>query len=723
MDAFQKKIISLLSLLPLAASAVEIESTFVATGLLDPMEVAPAPNGDLIVIEREGRVLRVRPTTGGVFEMGTLPVTSLRATAPQSESSREDGLLGLALDPNFAKNHRIYLYFSHPEKSMNRLARFEIKDGLLDLASEKVLLDIPTEREKKVCHPGGSIEFGPDGLLYLTTGDNTNPFESSGYAPIDDRDGRTEMNAMRTAGNTNDLRGKVLRIRPTEDGYEIPAGNLFKPGTPKTRPEIYVMGCRNPFRLSIDPKNSVIYWGEVGPDAGGDSNRGARGHDEVNQAKQAGNFGWPFVIANNKPYAMVDFSNGQVGPVVDPAAPKNPSKLNTGLTDLPAAQSAFIWYPYAGSAEFPAMGSGGRNAMAGPVFYHDSNRPYNILSKEEDHSLLTYDWMRGNMWKAKLGAEEKLEKLELLTGGLMHPMDLEMTSDGTLWLLEYGSGWYFNKDGRVRRMRLSNGNKAPTVTISANGNTYNAAVADPDGDTVTIDWWVTTGATEKKVGTGLTVTLDAVTGTELRAVATDTKGGLAIARQSIAQKAADKQLVLELEGKPTTLSFGQSVAFVVKGAAEPKDVIVRARFVPKTGHDAGSPQLDPEVMKVLTARQCTACHQVDATSVGPSYVNVALKYRGDAAALKRLHGVVKAGSTGTWGNVAMPPQVAVTDAELDTILKSVLGLADGVSEVKGAANGKLDLPPVPATPLGEGSWEITATAVGKDPVAVKIPAK
>ena len=294
----------LTTLLSAAATAAEIESTFIAEHLKDPMELTVAPDGDVYVVEREGRVLRIRPSTGGIFEIGKIEVTALRSNDPDSPYAREDGILGITLDPGFATNHRLYIYYSHPKELMNRLSRFQLKDGVLDLASEKVLIDIPTERRDRVCHHGGSLTFGPDGLLFLSTGDNTNPFESDGYAPIDDREGREHANAMRSAGNTNDLRGKILRIRPTEDGYEIPEGNLFSKGTAKTRPEIYVMGCRNPFRMSVDPKTKVIYWGEVGPDAGKDSEKGPRGHDEVNQAKGPGNFGWPFVIANNKPYPI-----------------------------------------------------------------------------------------------------------------------------------------------------------------------------------------------------------------------------------------------------------------------------------------------------------------------------------------------------------------------------------------------------------------------------------
>ncbi|MCW1925519.1 PQQ-dependent sugar dehydrogenase [Luteolibacter arcticus] len=710
-----------LALLASVAGA-EIESTFFAEGLRDPMEIAVAPDGDLFVVEREGRVLRVRPATGGVFVIGELPVTALRETDKDTPWAREDGLLGIALDPGFASNRRLYLYYSHPKELLNRLSRFELKGGILDLASEKVLLDIPTDRRNKVCHHGGSLAFGPDGLLYLSTGDNTNPFESDGFAPIDDRDGRDHTNAMRSAGNTNDLRGKVLRIKPTEAGYEIPAGNLFPPGTAKTRPEIYVMGCRNPFRISIDPKTRVLYWGEVGPDAGNPGPKGAQGYDEVNQAKQAGNFGWPFVIADNKPYAIVDFATKQTGAMTDPAAPKNPGKHNTGLADLPPAQKAFIWYPYAKSEEFPVVGTGGRNAMAGPVFYYDASRKFNLLGKEDDHALLTYEWIRGKIWKAKLGADEKLEKLEPLLDRLKHPMDLEMAADGTMWLLEYGSEWYFNKDGRIRRLRPADGNKAPTVTVKADGPVYTATVSDPEGDAVTIDWWLTEGVGEVRLGGGPSIS-PSRPGIELRAVATDAKGAVSIARVPLVKEETLPALQLELAGKPDKLGFGEELAFSVKGAGDPGKLVVRARYIPPTGHDAGGPQFSSEIEKLVVSRQCLACHQMDKTSVGPAYLDVAMKYRSDAEAAARLQAKLKTGGGGTWGEVPMPPQTAVSDAEGETIVRAILGLAEGMAETRGSAEGKLPLCPPPATAAPGGAWEIIAEAPGHTAARTRIAAK
>src|SRR5690606_9717857 len=124
-------------------------------------------------------------------------------------------------------------------------------------------------------------------------------------------------------------------------------------------------------------------------------------------------------------YALMDFATGKPGPLIDPAAPVNPGRRNSGLRELPPAEPAFIWYPYAESDLFPELGSGGRNAMAGPIFYHDSNRPFNLLPAENDHALLVYDWIRGKLWQAKLGNEEQLEGIETIAEGFVHPMDLE----------------------------------------------------------------------------------------------------------------------------------------------------------------------------------------------------------------------------------------------------------------------------------------------------------
>jgi hypothetical protein len=200
------------------------------------------------------------------------------------------------------------------------------------------------------------------------------------------------------AGNTNDLRGKIIRIRINPDGsYQIPEKQFISDRNNKTRPEIYVMGNRNPYRIAVDRKNEFLYWGEVGPDANNDSleTRGARGYDEINQATIAGNFGWPYFVGNNYPYHEYNYATGASGPAFVPAKPLNHSNNNTGLTELPPAQPAFIWYPYAESRDFPQVGTGGRTAMAGPVYYTDLYPDSSRYPEYYNGKLFIYEWIRG----------------------------------------------------------------------------------------------------------------------------------------------------------------------------------------------------------------------------------------------------------------------------------------------------------------------------------------
>ena len=319
------------------------------------------------------------------------------------------------------------------------------------------------------CGHGSSNTFDQHGNLYVSAGDNTNPFASEGYAPIDQRPGRSPWDAEKSAANSNDLRGKILRVHPEPDGtYTIPEGNLFKPGTPKTRPEIYVMGCRNPFRISVDPKTDYLYWGEVGPDAGGfNPDRGPTGHDEINQARQAGNFGWPFFVGDNKAYNRYDFAANKSGAKFDPLRPVNTSPNNTGLEVLPPAQPAFIWYPPGLSAKFPALNlrNGGRTAMAGPVYYFDPKlKSEHKLPKEYNHTLFIYEWSRDWIMAVHLDDQDHIAKkadnslwMDIFCPHMTfkRPMDIELGPDGCLYVIEWGTAWGNNKDTQIVRLEYT----------------------------------------------------------------------------------------------------------------------------------------------------------------------------------------------------------------------------------------------------------------------------
>ena len=201
----------------------------------------------------------------------------------------------------------------------------------------------------------GALCFGPDGSLYSSTGDNTNPFDSDGYDPIDEQPGREHWDAQRTAGNTNDLNGKILRIKPMRDpagppgvGHDVhdPGQQPLPRGHARRRgPEIFGMGFRNPFRFTVDKTTGWVLSADYGPDAGTtNANRGPQGSVEFNVALQApATMAGRTASATTSPYNDYNFETSTSGAKFNCAAPVNDSPNNTGLTNLPPATGASAW--------------------------------------------------------------------------------------------------------------------------------------------------------------------------------------------------------------------------------------------------------------------------------------------------------------------------------------------------------------------------------------------
>ena len=667
----------------------------------EPTEMAVLPNLDILVTQRRGEILIYKNQTKKLKEAGKIDVY-FKTNAPGVNA--EEGLLGMAADPKFAINKYVYLFYSPFDKSVNRLSRFKLVNDQIVKESEKIVLEFYSQRDI-CCHTGGSIAFGSDGLLYVSTGDNSTPFDAPnqkyvnrGYAPLDNRKGFEQYDARRSSGNTNDLRGKILRIKVNEDAtYSIPDGNLFPKNDPKSRPEIYVMGNRNPYRISVDQKTNFLYWGEVGPDASDDDAlRGPRGYDEVNQARRAGNFGWPLFIGNNYPYKAYDFTNGENGNAFDPAAPINNSPNNTGLSQLPPAQKAFIWYPYGLSSEFPQVGAGGRTAMAGPVYYANANSPYPAYYNGK---LIIYEWVRGWVKAVTMNATGDYISMEpfLANVSLAAPIDMELGPDGKLYILEYGKGWFSkNPDAAITRIDYMKGNRPPSVEsldIAKTSGllpyklTATVKAKDPDGDALTYVWNLGKGI----IKTTATPTLQY----------TYTKAGEHPVSVTVMDKskAAAKSLVIPVfagnEHPAVDIVLAGNKSFYFPNKVVNYKVLVSDKgakvnnnriYISNTytqGIDMAGAQLGHQqaaqtaIGKALMLKSdCSTCHKESAVSIGPAFEKVAAKYKNDSKAVDYLASKVIGGSHGVWGEVPMPAHSAMKEAEVKKITEWIMTLGN-----------------------------------------------
>lgn len=673
----------------------------------EPTEMTVLPNGDVLVAQRRGEVILYNDETKELSEVLKLDVYSKTLNTPGVNA--EEGLMGLQKDPDYANNHWIYLYYSPTgDEWVNRLSRFKFENGKFDVASEQVIMDVDSQREI-CCHTGGSIAFGPDGLLYLSTGDNSTPFNekgvkyvNNGFAPLNDIPGHEQYDARRSSGNTNDLRGKILRIKVKGDGtYDIPEGNLFPVGTAKTRPEIYTMGHRNPYRISVDMKKGYVYWGDVGPDARADSLgvRGPRGYDEMNQAKKAGNFGWPFFIGNNFAYNAYDYETGKTGEAFDPEKPINNSRNNTGLTELPPAMPAYVYYPYVGSQDFPQTATGGRNAMAGPTYYSDMYQSDEKLPSYYDGKVIIYDWMRGWMFAVHLDENGDFSKMEPFAPNVKvnSLIDMEVGPNGKIYLLEYGSGWFSqNANSSLGYIEFNGGNRPPLIneitvseTAGKNPLTVSATIeaSDREDDAIKYIWDFGNGDTKETTEPQVSYNYEDAGVYKLKVTVADDKGEEAISESTgiVAGNSRPEVTISLGDSAPAFYLPGQKIAYDVSVTdadgteIDADNIFVSVDYLEgmdKVAMSMGHQQVSATVTgKALTqAMDCKTCHKEAEASIGPNYKDIATKYKQRKDALKYLQGKMKTGGSGVWGEVTMPAHPNITTDETRQIGLYILSL-------------------------------------------------
>lgn len=662
--------------------------TKLVSGLDEPMEMAILPNYDVVVAERKGAV---RYFSQATKELSTIAQFNVF-------SGIEDGLLGVAADPDFKNNRWIYFYYGlGGDKSVSQLARFELRDQKLVQDSKKVLLEVPTQR-KYCCHSAGYLTFS-DGLLYLSIGDNTNAEEIEGHTPIDERPGRELSDDQAATANSNDYRGKILRIKPEPDGtYSIPDGNLFPKDGSQGKPEIYAMGVRNPFRISIDPKTKYLYWGDVGPDTEVAGSEGKMSYDEINQARKPGFFGYPYFLGDNEVFPDYDFATKKEGPGKDPKKPVNDSPHNTGIKELPAAQPAFIWYGKGPSKKWPLVGKGGASAMAGPVYYSDlyPNAPYK-LPEYYNGKLFIFEWIRKWIMAVTLDSNGNYVSMEPFLPQLkvVAPIDMQIAPDGAIYLLAYGTNWFArNTDSGIIRVEYAEGNRNPIAAVTT-GKTIGAAPFtaslsakgsldyDP-GDNLTYEWKIG----EKRL-TGSEIKHTFTKPGIYNAVLTvsDQHGGKGTATTEFKIGNTPPAVLIETDANRSFYWDNAPFDYQIKvsdkedGKVNPSRIHTSFNFLPFGKDLAGalSGSGDENLRFAPTAKlyaslDCKSCHTMETKSIGPALKEISRKYTGRDDAADMLARKIIAGGSGNWGSYPMPPHADLPQKDARALADYILSL-------------------------------------------------
>jgi cytochrome c len=478
------------------------------------------------------------------------------------------------------------------------------------------------------------------------------------------------------------------------------------------------MGCRNPWRMSVDATTGFVYWGEVGPDANDDGPRGPRGYDEINQARRAGNFGWPYFIANNLAYSDYDYVTKQVGKPFDPQHPINEGPNNTGLRELPPAQPAMIYWPYRQPREFTEMGEGGRTACAGPVFHwRPEFEQTNGFPKEFDGCLLFWDWERPTIRWARLDKDSNFRGIEPFTGAvvtankpeqieklkpaiaagaalLKRPVDAVFGKDGALYLMDYGETWGANRDSKLVKISYLRGNLPPVAVAAASNaagrepltvSLLSGGSKDHEGDALKFEWRLQPSGKIVSTDANPQITIAEPGNYRAELRVTDAQGASSTASVALLVGNSPPQVKFETPQDGDFFTPGQPVKYSL-AVSDPEDgassakpdefslrTLVSSLFLRADGKDEpGDPGL-----ALMKSSDCFNCHAVEQKIVGPPLVEIAAKYRGQPGALEASVQRVREGSTKIWGEVPMLPHPQHTADEVNIMLRWVFSLEKG----------------------------------------------
>lgn len=301
-----------------------------AEGFTAPTAFVPLPDGDFVLADQIGKAFVVS-REGRVRDQPFLDVTGRLTGLNQGFDER--GLLGIALHPDYSGNGRFFVYYSAPKNDSTpadwdhrtRISEFKAdpKKHMADPSSERVLLEYD---QPFFNHDGGTVVFGPDGFLYIASGDG-------GRANDTERRYRPEIG---NGQNTETFLGKILRIdvdgKSGDKPYGIPSDNPFASGG--GLPEIYAYGLRNPWRITFDRSGDhKLYAADIGQTL----------YEEVNVIEKGGNYGWfireGFVDFNPKNARQPKETHTRVGPGGEPLI--DPVIVYKNLNRFPRDEDAF----------------------------------------------------------------------------------------------------------------------------------------------------------------------------------------------------------------------------------------------------------------------------------------------------------------------------------------------------------------------------------------------
>ena len=658
------------------------EIELVAENLNQPMSMDVLTDGRILIVEKDGAVKVFDPYSQLVSTIAQIPVNK-RFNQPFTTSGKkydaDDGMHGVVLDPDFDNNRLVYMYYSpEGEDSKSVLARYKWEGNSLDLNSKKILLEWSTQRER-CCHWGGGMIFDREGNLLIAIGDN------SGFN-INDKDG----DSRRTSGNSNDLRGSILRIKPEEDGtYSIPDGNLFTKGMEKTRPEIYIMGVRNPWRLTIDSKTGWLYWGEVGPST-----------DEFNRAREAGYFGWPYFIADNK-------KNTAIKTEYDTLHIVNNSQYNTGLVELPAKPIPSIaWYDRNPSELFPIPGSGSLSAVGGPFYrkadFKNAERPYPAYY---DGKWFVTDYVRGWIMVIEVDDEGNYYSMEefMPEGTFKGINDMDIAPNGDMYVLQYGHDSYapYARDAKLFKIKYNGGNRQPIAKASSDkiagsvpmkGRLLTEGTIDYDNNIRQYNWVLTSESAESIEFSEQNPDINIEVPGVYQAILTVTDEEGAIDRDTIEITAGNEPPQVSIEFPESNSSFyfpGDEVKYSINISDDEDHQIdnskikIWADYLPEGFelqnfitnlknspiHFSANSILGKQL---INQNNCTQCHRLNQKAVGPSFHEISNYYKGKEGVYAQLSEKIMGGTKGKWGQAEMPANPAISLIEANAIVDYIL---------------------------------------------------